>query len=99
MAQKAYARTAAYDTAIANWMAEDLGVDTPAYRTIGGILREEMRYGENPHQKAAFYVTGDKRPGVSNATLIQGKKLSYNNINMRSSRLNQIWIGCQLNVC
>ncbi|MBL0374131.1 bifunctional phosphoribosylaminoimidazolecarboxamide formyltransferase/IMP cyclohydrolase [Rhizobium sp. KVB221] len=81
MAQKAYARTAAYDTAISNWLAEDLAIDTPAYRTIGGVLREEMRYGENPHQKAAFYVTGDTRPGVSNATLLQGKQLSYNNIN------------------
>jgi phosphoribosylaminoimidazolecarboxamide formyltransferase/IMP cyclohydrolase len=81
MAQKAYARTAAYDTAISNWMAEDLGVDTPRYRTLGGVLREEMRYGENPHQKAAFYVTGDSRPGVANATLLQGKQLSYNNIN------------------
>ncbi|MDB5523474.1 MAG: purH [Rhizobium sp.] len=81
MAQKAYSRTAAYDTAIANWMADDLKVETPRYRTIGGILREEMRYGENPHQKAAFYVTGDTRPGVSNATLLQGKQLSYNNIN------------------
>jgi phosphoribosylaminoimidazolecarboxamide formyltransferase/IMP cyclohydrolase len=81
MAQKAYARTAAYDTMIANWMAESLGVEAPAYRTIGGILREEMRYGENPHQKAAFYVTGETRPGVSNATLLQGKQLSYNNIN------------------
>jgi phosphoribosylaminoimidazolecarboxamide formyltransferase/IMP cyclohydrolase len=81
MAQKAYARTAAYDTAIANWMAEDLGVETPRYRTIGGVLREEMRYGENPHQKAAFYVTSDKRPGVANARLLQGKQLSYNNIN------------------
>jgi phosphoribosylaminoimidazolecarboxamide formyltransferase/IMP cyclohydrolase len=81
MAQKAYARTAAYDTAIANWMAEDLKIDTPPYRTVGGALRAEMRYGENPHQKAAFYVTGDKRPGVSNARLLQGKQLSYNNIN------------------
>jgi phosphoribosylaminoimidazolecarboxamide formyltransferase/IMP cyclohydrolase len=81
MAQKAYARTAAYDTAISNWLAEDLKIDTPAYRTIGGALRAEMRYGENPHQKAAFYVTGDQRPGVSNATLLQGKQLSYNNIN------------------
>jgi phosphoribosylaminoimidazolecarboxamide formyltransferase/IMP cyclohydrolase len=81
MAQKAYARTAAYDTAIANWLAEDLKIDTPRHRTIGGVLREEMRYGENPHQKAAFYVTGDKRPGVANAQLLQGKQLSYNNIN------------------
>ncbi|MDH6269364.1 phosphoribosylaminoimidazolecarboxamide formyltransferase/IMP cyclohydrolase [Rhizobium sp. SG_E_25_P2] len=81
MAQKAYARTAAYDTAIANWMAGDLGVDAPRYRTIGGVLREEMRYGENPHQKAAFYVTGENRPGVATAALLQGKQLSYNNIN------------------
>jgi phosphoribosylaminoimidazolecarboxamide formyltransferase/IMP cyclohydrolase len=81
MAQKAYARTAAYDTAIANWMADDLDIATPRYRTIGGMLREEMRYGENPHQKAAFYVTGDTRPGVANARMIQGKQLSYNNIN------------------
>jgi phosphoribosylaminoimidazolecarboxamide formyltransferase/IMP cyclohydrolase len=81
MAQKAFARTAAYDAAISNWLAEDLGIDAPRHRAIGGVLREEMRYGENPHQKAAFYVTGEKRPGVANATLIQGKQLSYNNIN------------------
>jgi phosphoribosylaminoimidazolecarboxamide formyltransferase/IMP cyclohydrolase len=81
MAQKAYARTAAYDAAISNWLAEDLGIDAPRHRAIGGVLREQMRYGENPHQKAAFYVTGEKRPGVANATLLQGKQLSYNNIN------------------
>jgi phosphoribosylaminoimidazolecarboxamide formyltransferase/IMP cyclohydrolase len=81
MAQKAFARTAAYDAAISNWLAEDLKIDTPRHRAIGGVLREEMRYGENPHQKAAFYVTGDKRHGVANATLLQGKQLSYNNIN------------------
>ncbi|MBB3660501.1 phosphoribosylaminoimidazolecarboxamide formyltransferase/IMP cyclohydrolase [Rhizobium sp. BK650] len=81
MAAKAYARTAAYDAAISNWFAEALSIDTPRYRTIGGVLKEEMRYGENPHQKAAFYVTGEKRPGVSTAVLLQGKQLSYNNIN------------------
>jgi phosphoribosylaminoimidazolecarboxamide formyltransferase / IMP cyclohydrolase len=81
MAQKAFARTAAYDAAISNWLAKDLGIDAPRHRAIGGVLREEMRYGENPHQKAAFYVTGETRPGVANATLIQGKQLSYNNIN------------------
>jgi phosphoribosylaminoimidazolecarboxamide formyltransferase/IMP cyclohydrolase len=81
MAQKAFARTAAYDAAISNWLAEDLKIAAPRHRAIGGALREEMRYGENPHQKAAFYVTGEKRPGVANATLIQGKQLSYNNIN------------------
>ncbi len=81
MAAKAYARTAAYDAAISNWFAEALSIDTPHHRTIGGVLKEEMRYGENPHQKAAFYVTGEKRPGVSTAVLLQGKQLSYNNIN------------------
>ncbi len=81
LAAKAYARTAAYDTAISNWFAEALDIATPAFRTIGGVLKEEMRYGENPHQKAAFYVTGESRPGVATATLLQGKQLSYNNIN------------------
>jgi len=81
LAAKAYARTAAYDTAISNWFAEALDIEIPRYRTIGGVLKEEMRYGENPHQSAGFYVTGEKRPGVATATLLQGKQLSYNNIN------------------
>ncbi len=81
LAAKAYARTAAYDTAISNWFAEALDIATPQYRTIGGVLKEEMRYGENPHQSAGFYVTGGNRPGVATAKLLQGKQLSYNNIN------------------
>ncbi|KQY23867.1 bifunctional phosphoribosylaminoimidazolecarboxamide formyltransferase/IMP cyclohydrolase [Rhizobium sp. Root483D2] len=81
MAAKAYARTAAYDTAISGWFAEVLDTPMPLHRTIGGVLKEEMRYGENPHQKAGFYVTGENRPGVATATLLQGKQLSYNNIN------------------
>ncbi|SIQ85247.1 phosphoribosylaminoimidazolecarboxamide formyltransferase / IMP cyclohydrolase [Rhizobium sp. RU20A] len=81
MAAKAFARTAAYDTTISNWFAEELQIDAPRHRVIGGELKEEMRYGENPHQKAAFYVTGENRPGVATATLLQGKQLSYNNIN------------------
>ncbi|MCK8781848.1 bifunctional phosphoribosylaminoimidazolecarboxamide formyltransferase/IMP cyclohydrolase [Rhizobium sp. NTR19] len=81
LAAKAYARTAAYDTAISNWFAEALDIEIPRYRTIGGILKEEMRYGENPHQSAGFYVTGENRPGVATARLLQGKQLSYNNIN------------------
>ncbi len=81
LAAKAYARTSAYDTAISNWFAEALDIETPQYRTIGGVLKEEMRYGENPHQSAGFYVTGENRPGVATARLLQGKQLSYNNIN------------------
>jgi phosphoribosylaminoimidazolecarboxamide formyltransferase/IMP cyclohydrolase len=81
LAARAYARTAAYDTMISNWFAEALDIEIPRYRTIGGILKEEMRYGENPHQSAGFYVTGENRPGVATARLLQGKQLSYNNIN------------------
>lgn len=80
-AAKAFARTAAYDAVISNWFAEALAIETPDYRAIGGALKEKMRYGENPHQSAGFYLTGEKRPGVSTATLLQGKQLSYNNIN------------------
>lgn len=80
-AAKAYARTAAYDAVISNWFAEALAIETPHYRAIGGVLKEKMRYGENPHQSAGFYLTGEKRPGVATATLLQGKQLSYNNIN------------------
>ncbi len=80
-AAKAFARTAAYDAAISNWFAEALDIEIPRYRTIGGVLKEKMRYGENPHQSAGFYVTGENRKGVATATLLQGKQLSYNNIN------------------
>jgi len=81
LAQKAYARTAAYDAAISNWFANELEEKAPAYRAIGGSLKQTLRYGENPHQSASFYVTGDTRPGVATATQLQGKELSYNNIN------------------
>ena len=81
LAAKAYARTAAYDAAISNWFAAQLKIDAPDFRAIGGKLSEALRYGENPHQSAAFYVTADRRPGVASARQIQGKQLSYNNIN------------------
>jgi phosphoribosylaminoimidazolecarboxamide formyltransferase/IMP cyclohydrolase len=81
LAAKAYARTAAYDAAISNWFAEQLKIETPDFRTIGGHLIQSLRYGENPHQTAAFYRTPDARPGVTTARQLQGKELSYNNIN------------------
>jgi phosphoribosylaminoimidazolecarboxamide formyltransferase/IMP cyclohydrolase len=81
LAAKAYARTAAYDAAISNWFAHALGDAAPAYRAIGGSLIEPLRYGENPHQSAAFYRTSELRPGVASARQVQGKQLSYNNIN------------------
>ena len=81
MALKAFARTAAYDAAVSNWLADQIGEAAPAHRSIGGALSEVMRYGENPHQTAGFYVTGEHRCGVATARQVQGKALSYNNIN------------------
>ncbi len=77
LAGEAYARTAAYDAAIAAWFARD--VPFPPRLTVSGTLRQTLRYGENPHQQAAFYVHG-ARPGVASATQVQGKALSYNNL-------------------
>jgi phosphoribosylaminoimidazolecarboxamide formyltransferase/IMP cyclohydrolase len=81
LAAKAYARTAAYDSTISNWFARTLGYNDIPYRGFGGQLAEVMRYGENPHQWAAFYRNGEARPGVATATQLQGKSLSYNNLN------------------
>lgn len=81
LAQKAYARTASYDAAISNWFANQIGESNPDFRAIGGSLAEAMRYGENPHQSAAFYRSPEARTGVSTARQLQGKQLSYNNIN------------------
>src|SRR4051812_46331310 len=81
LAAKAYARTVAYDAAIANWFAQQLADSAPVYRAIGGRLAEALRYGENPHQSAAFYRTPEQRFGVATARQVQGKQLSYNNIN------------------
>jgi phosphoribosylaminoimidazolecarboxamide formyltransferase/IMP cyclohydrolase len=81
LAAKAYARTAAYDAAISNWFADQLKIEAPDFRAVGGKLVEALRYGENPHQTAAFYRTPDLRPGVATARQVQGKQLSYNNLN------------------
>jgi len=81
LAAKAYARTAAYDAAISNWFARELKTEAPEFRAFGGRLIQPLRYGENPHQSAAFYRTPDSRPGVATARQLQGKELSYNNIN------------------
>ena len=81
LAAKAYARTAAYDAAISNWLAETLHSNAPDYRAFGGKLVEALRYGENPHQTAAFYRSPGERFGVTTARQLQGKQLSYNNIN------------------
>ena len=81
MAAKAYARTAAYDAAISNWFANQNKTDAPEWRAFGGRLGQALRYGENPHQTAAMYVSDCHRFGVATAKQVQGKELSYNNIN------------------
>ncbi|MCR8826899.1 bifunctional phosphoribosylaminoimidazolecarboxamide formyltransferase/IMP cyclohydrolase [Pseudosulfitobacter koreensis] len=80
LAQTAYGRTAAYDTAVSTWMAAQVG-GTPRRRSFAGTLAQGLRYGENPHQAAAFYTDGSARAGVATAKQHQGKELSYNNIN------------------
>ncbi|MBO9466401.1 bifunctional phosphoribosylaminoimidazolecarboxamide formyltransferase/IMP cyclohydrolase [Tropicibacter sp. R15_0] len=80
-AQIAYARTGAYDAAVSSWMADAIGQEAPRRRAVAGSIAQTLRYGENPHQKAAFYTDGTGRPGVATAAQHQGKELSYNNIN------------------
>ncbi|VAW12908.1 IMP cyclohydrolase / Phosphoribosylaminoimidazolecarboxamide formyltransferase [hydrothermal vent metagenome] len=81
LSARAFARTAAYDAAISRWLAGETGEASPRHMTLGGTLRQELRYGENPHQSARFYTTGETRAGVATARQVQGKALSYNNIN------------------
>lgn len=81
LAQRAYARTAAYDAAISTWFADATDQMWPKRISFAGQLTQTMRYGENPHQAAAFYSNGNPRPGVASATQLQGKELSYNNLN------------------
>lgn len=85
LAAKAFAMTAAYDAAIAGWfMSQPLvSAETQPAKTfaVTGTLKQTLRYGENPHQSAALYADGAVRAGVMSAKQIQGKELSYNNIN------------------
>ena len=81
LAATAYGRTAAYDAAIAGWLAGEVGEVFPRRFTLAGSAPQVLRYGENPHQQAAFYRTTESRAGVSTAEQMQGKELSYNNLN------------------
>ncbi|HEY1258612.1 MAG TPA: bifunctional phosphoribosylaminoimidazolecarboxamide formyltransferase/IMP cyclohydrolase [Stellaceae bacterium] len=79
LARKAFALTAAYDAAIARWMAQTDGEDFPETLVLTGRLAQRLRYGENPHQAAAFYRTAERQLGVATARQLQGGELSYNN--------------------
>ncbi|MFZ0446223.1 MAG: bifunctional phosphoribosylaminoimidazolecarboxamide formyltransferase/IMP cyclohydrolase [Bacillus sp. (in: firmicutes)] len=82
LAAKVFRHTAAYDSIIANYMTELVGIETPEKLTVTYELKQPLRYGENPHQKASFYrkPLGSKF-SIANATQLHGKELSYNNIN------------------
>ena len=83
LAANAYAMTATYDSNISSWFGQQVKSDSfPRRISFSGTLKQTLRYGENPHQGAALYaVDGSTRPGAALATQIQGKELSYNNIN------------------
>ncbi|MEM7400256.1 MAG: bifunctional phosphoribosylaminoimidazolecarboxamide formyltransferase/IMP cyclohydrolase [Pseudomonadota bacterium] len=81
LAAKAFAHTGAYDGAIATWFADQLDVTAPHKRVFAGTREAKLRYGENPHQWAAFYKTAEQRPGIATAQQVQGKELSFNNLN------------------
>lgn len=82
LAFTAFSLTATYDSSIAGWFADQTEETTPRRISFSGTLKQELRYGENPHQKAALYLVDDSlRPGAARATQIQGKELSYNNLN------------------
>jgi phosphoribosylaminoimidazolecarboxamide formyltransferase / IMP cyclohydrolase len=90
LAATAFARTASYDAAISQWMAEDVSVPFPAFTGFGGRKHQDLRYGENPHQQAAVYKSSDGRIGILDATQVQGKELSYNNINDADAALEAV---------
>jgi len=81
LAAKAFGMTAAYDSAISAWLNEQNDDALPRHFSVAGVKAQALRYGENPHQKAGLYLTGEARPGAATAELVQGKALSYNNLN------------------
>ena len=87
LALAAYSRTASYDSAVANWFRNRATKKTKSY-TLSGNLVQNLRYGENPHQKASFYKKDGSIFGVTSSIMIQGKELSYNNINDADAAIN-----------
>jgi phosphoribosylaminoimidazolecarboxamide formyltransferase/IMP cyclohydrolase len=92
LAAKAFAATAAYDSAIASWFAfADQGEQFPERLTVALTRGDALRYGENPHQQAALYLPeGPAARGIAQATQVQGKALSYNNLNDADAALELV---------
>lgn len=80
LAAEAFSRTSSYDASISTWFEGELGVQFPEKISITANRKATLRYGENPHQKAALYISDDEVVGAANAKILQGKELSYNNI-------------------
>lgn len=85
LAAKAFSRTAAYDAAICQWFGAKLDMPFPTTFAVGGTKKGELHYGENPHQKAAYYMTDVQSPSLATAKQVQGSALSYNNLNDASA--------------
>ena len=92
LAAKAFAATAAYDTAISSWFAfSDQGEAFPVSLSVPLTKSAELRYGENPHQSAALYLpAAASARGIAQAEQIQGKELSYNNYNDADAALELV---------
>src|SRR5689334_24480957 len=92
LAAKAFALTAAYDSTISQWFAfADQGERWPETWTIASKLKMPLRYGENPHQQAALYIpVGPTTRGIAQAEQVQGKELSYNNLNDANAALELV---------
>ena len=81
MAKKAFVTTANYDLAVADYLIKDQKIDYPKKIIIPASLKQILSYGENNHQKAAIYSNDFSQNGIVNSKQIQGKQLSYNNLN------------------
>ena len=92
LAAKAYALTASYDSMISQWFAfADQGQRWPETWVLANVLKMPLRYGENPHQQAALYIpAGPHARGIAQAEQIQGKELSYNNLNDANAALELV---------
>ncbi|MEM9290034.1 MAG: bifunctional phosphoribosylaminoimidazolecarboxamide formyltransferase/IMP cyclohydrolase, partial [Pseudomonadota bacterium] len=93
LAAKAFSRTASYDSAISTYFNGELGTTLPERLTAAGVRGDLLRYGENPHQEAAFYASTG--PSIASAEQVQGKALSFNNLNDTDAAFSLV---CDLDV-
>ena len=90
LSQNAFSLTANYDAMVSTWMLEQAGHIQPRRLSFSAALSQNLRYGENPHQSASFYVDESINTGIGAAYQIQGKELSYNNINDADAALELV---------